>query len=368
MKTLCDIVVGGGYGGEGKGQVAYQLARERRYGIYVRCGGENAEHRVFTPEGAMHTRHILPVGGIIPRPTELVLCAGMTFSLGGLRREIGYVVPGQRIIIHQNAAIITEALRKEGMAAAKRRGSTFLGVGATMAAKVRRAGGVRLAGDFQSRLERMGPVKVVDDSRFWSQSGRSTLIEGSQGTMLSLDHGHYPYCTSRNVTAMACLEQAGMNWQQVRDVFVVIKALPTRVPGKSGPTGGDELTWEEVCSKAGRPYEEIRQTSKEQNQGAGEGAGGLERPFSLSLDEIDRAIHLNGATAIVLTFLDWYCYDDLGVKRYRNLSDKGQRLIGAIEALTGGRVPVVMVRTGPKYEDYAMTPGSRLADRTPLGG
>ena len=92
MKTTVDVVVGGGYGDEGKGTVAYQLAREGNYGIFVRAGGENAEHRVTTPTGERHTRHILPVGGTIPRPVDLVLCAGMTFSLGGLRREVQYVV------------------------------------------------------------------------------------------------------------------------------------------------------------------------------------------------------------------------------------------------------------------------------------
>jgi adenylosuccinate synthase len=366
MQTVVDVVVGGGYGDEGKGTIAYQLAREGKYGIYVRAGAENAEHRVVTPSGAQHVRHILPVGGIIPRPVDLVLCAGMTFSLDGLRREMQYIVPGQRVIIHENAAIISPELRERGRAAAEARGSTFLGVGATMAAKVRRHGGVKTAGDCRGQLERMGPVLVVPDSGHWSESGQEVLLEGSQGTMLSLDHGHYPYCTSRNMTAMGCLDQAGMNWQQVREVLLVIKALPTRVPGNSGPTGGEEMTWEEVCEESGRPFEQIRQTSHGEDGSAGDGAGGVERPFRLSLLEIERAISLNGPTGIVLTFLDWWSYDDLGVQMVGDLSIKSRRLIAAINEITrstSSYCPVVMVRTGPAYEDYV-----NLGWSHPVGG
>lgn len=356
MAGKVDIVVGGQFGDEGKGSVALHLAHFRNYGAYVRTGGENAEHRVITPDGQEHCFHILPTALAARRDNcpKLILAAGMTFSLAGLYREMEtHSIPWDRLVIDRNAAIITDDLRKSGEEAANKRGSTFLGVGATMAAKVRRAGQCTLAQD--TTLISSCSLASLCMRRILN-AGENILLEGSQGTMLSLDHGYYPYCTSRNVTAMGALSDAGLNWKDVRDVFMVVKTVPTRVPGNSGPSLGREMSWELVCQHAGRPYEEIVQSADES---AGDGAGGLERPFELSIPEICHAADLNGATRIVLTFADWWDYKDLGVQCWGALSYRTKALVVALEKRLG--IPVVMVRTGPDYKDYVTWQGGLLA-------
>lgn len=351
-----DIVVGGQFGDEGKGQVALWMGDHGRYAALLRTGGENAEHRVTTQDGRQEVFHILPSATASYSEAPILLPAGMTFSLDGLRRELGRGNLADRgdIVVDQNAAIITDELRESGREAANGRGSTFLGVGATMAEKVRRAGNCQTARDHAEELEGMG-VRVGNVVRYMRAMERKApgepvpiLIEGSQGTMLSLDHGYYPWCTSRNVTSSGVIDGCGLAWQNVARVIMVVKALPTRVPGNSGPSFGRELTWERACERAGRPYEEILQTA-DASAGAGPGAGGVERPFELSFEELEYAASLNRPTSVVLTFLDWWNYGDLGVRTYSKLSAESRRLIADVEEAC--EAPVFMVRTGPKYWD-----------------
>ncbi|MEM2915189.1 MAG: adenylosuccinate synthetase, partial [Candidatus Bathyarchaeia archaeon] len=73
--------------------------------------------------------------------------------------------------------------------------------------------------------------------------GENVLIEGTQGTFLSLWHGTYPYCTSKDVTASAACSDVGLGPKKVDDVIVVFKAFTTRVG--AGPLPG-EISWEEA--------------------------------------------------------------------------------------------------------------------------
>src|SRR5262249_26327740 len=56
---LVDVLVGGQYGSEGKGNIASYIARE--YDILVRVGGPNAGHKVYE-EPQPYTHHQLPSG------------------------------------------------------------------------------------------------------------------------------------------------------------------------------------------------------------------------------------------------------------------------------------------------------------------
>ena len=357
-----DVVVGAQYGDEGKGQVALWMADHNPYDVLLRAGGENAEHRVTTREGRRETFHILPSALASERKPSIVgLPAGMTFSLDGLRREVELHKP-IGLFVDRNAAIITEDLRESGMSAAKTRGSTFLGVGATMAAKVARNGSCTIASRYLREIEDMGGTvsNVAAVLRLYDRNENGgwdtpthVLLEASQGVMLSLDHGYYPYCTSRNVTASGALSDCGLNWQDVNRVIMVVKAVPTRVPGNSGPSAAKELSWKEVCARAGRPYEEIAQTA-DASTGAGPGAGGVERPFEISMVELRQAADLCGPTSIVLTHADWYDYSCLGARQQRHLSPKIKLLAHDIEEVMGA--PVTQIRTGPEYNDVVYLP------------
>ncbi len=76
-----DVVVGGNYGSEGKGQIVAHLAPE--YDILVRVGGPNAGHKVFE-EPEPYTHHQLPSG---TRRSQARLFLGGTDLLVQLRER-----------------------------------------------------------------------------------------------------------------------------------------------------------------------------------------------------------------------------------------------------------------------------------------
>src|SRR5207248_9877502 len=84
LQRLVDVLVGGQYGSEGKGQIAAYLARE--YDVLVRVGGPNAGHTVSGAEG-LYTYHHLPSGSK-DTDAEILLGPGSTLYVPSLLQEI----------------------------------------------------------------------------------------------------------------------------------------------------------------------------------------------------------------------------------------------------------------------------------------
>ncbi|KFI17986.1 adenylosuccinate synthetase, partial [Nitrosococcus oceani C-27] len=57
----------------------------------------------------------------------------------------------------------------------------------------------------------------------------NVIVEGTQGTFLSLWHGTYPFVTSKDVTASAICADVGIGPKSVDEVLVVFKSFVTRV-------------------------------------------------------------------------------------------------------------------------------------------
>ena len=74
-----DVVVGGQYGREGKGQIAAYLAPE--YDVLVRVGGPNAGHKVFEIDEP-YTYHHLP-SGTLRNQGLIVIGPGATVNVYG---------------------------------------------------------------------------------------------------------------------------------------------------------------------------------------------------------------------------------------------------------------------------------------------
>lgn len=88
------------------------------------------------------------------------------------------------------------------------------------------------------------------------------MLEGTQGTGLSLYHGPYPYVTSRDTTVAGCLADAGISPSRVRKVIMVCRTYPIRVESPSGKTSGPmsrEIDWKEVSRRSGVPESELRE-------------------------------------------------------------------------------------------------------------
>ena len=81
------MVVGGQYGGEGKGKIAAFITKQETIDICIRCGGPNSGHSFVTDEGQTVLLRQLPTGYIRPE-TRLLIPAGALIDLEVLKQEL----------------------------------------------------------------------------------------------------------------------------------------------------------------------------------------------------------------------------------------------------------------------------------------
>jgi len=348
MEKSIDIVVGGNFGDEGKGQICAwlvkrQIDQNEPYGFAVRVGGSNAEHRFETPDGKRYTGRVLPVAGWVDSRIKMVLGAGHIIKLDSLFNEIkeleaihGGRVGNERLFIDPQAGVISDDHVSRGRGPAMFRGSTHQGTGQAAAHKVVRDGEFKTARDYPELSDYIynGTVELMDG---WIQDGKIGLLEGSQGALLSLNHGYYPFCTSKDVTPAALLAEAGIIARRVRHIWAVYKTVPTRVPGNSGPSDGDEMTWDELELAIGR---KIPNGAKQQTD-----SGNRERIFLWSWKEFKKTVAMIGPSRMALTFTDWWP---------TSLMDtEGTTLDSFIEKMEYlAHCPVYIIRNGPAWGDY----------------
>jgi adenylosuccinate synthase len=68
------------------------------------------------------------------------------------------------------------------------------------------------------------------------KAGKKVLLEGSQGTLLDVDHGTYPFVTSSNPTAGGACTGSGIGPTKIDRVIGILKAYTTRVGSGPFPT------------------------------------------------------------------------------------------------------------------------------------
>jgi adenylosuccinate synthase len=172
-------------------------------------------------------------------------------------------------------------------------------------------------------------------------NGEKVLLEGTQGTDISLHHGMWPHVTSRDTTASACLAGAGISPKRVRDVFMVVRTYPIRVGGTSGYMGV-EIEPEDISERSGLPAEEIRRTE------TGTISGNPRRIAEFDLGQVRRSAALNGATVVALTFADYLGAENRNAKSFEELSDEARRFVREVEDVTGAPVGLISVGPGRK--------------------
>ena len=283
------IVVGGQYGGEGKGKVTYNIAQEKNIKITVRIGGTNSGHTVVTNENKKFILRQLPTTAIIPDSIS-VLSAGSYIDLSILKKEIKLTgISEKQLFIDQNAMIITQEDKDNELKNNLREniGSTASGTGSSVIRRISRDKKNLLAKD----IEELKPY-IIDTKKFLYdqiQEKQKILIEGTQGYGLSLLHSpHYPYCTSRDTTAAGFLAETGLSPFDVEDIILTIRTFPIRVEGNSGELK-NEIDWERL-----KLLPEFTSVTKK-----------TRRIAEFDSEIVLRAIMSNRPTKIVLNHLDY---------------------------------------------------------------
>ncbi|HEV7767816.1 MAG TPA: adenylosuccinate synthetase [Thermoanaerobaculia bacterium] len=343
VDQLVDVLVGGQYGSEGKGHIADHLAPE--YDVLMRVGGPNAGHTVFE-EPEPYVFHLLPSGTRRNTAAKIVLGAGMVLEVEQLLREINQnEVPPERLTIDPQAMIIDPGdieFEKEWLRDTI--GSTAQGVGSATSRKVLRTGAqfpVRLARDVPEFSRYLRPAVEILEETF--TRGQRVLLEGTQGTGLSLHHGNYAWVTSRDTTASGALAEAGIGPCRVRKVVMVVRTYPIRVqnPPVDGATSGPmgrELDWQDVSDRSGIPVDELRK--KEKTSTTKKDRRVAEFDWAL----LRRAATLNSPTDIALSFTDYLSIENRKARRYEQLTSPTLRFIEEIERVAIAPVSLIVTR------------------------
>lgn len=342
ITPLVDVLVGGQYGSEGKGNIAGHIAPE--YDLLVRVGGPNAGHKVFgTP---VQVYHHLPSGTQRAPDAQLLLGAGAVIYVPKLRQEIAdHLVSAERLSIDPLAMIIEDADRVLEQTLLETISSTAQGVGSATARKIMGRGGklesaVRLAKDVDELKPYIREAQPLLEKAYLR--GSRILLEGTQGTTLSIHHGPYPHVTSRDTSVAGCLADAGIAPTRVRRVVMVCRTFPIRVadPASGQGTSGEmnmPITYEELSMRSGIPIDELKKTEKTtttQKQ---------RRLAEFDWTQLRRSAQLNGPTDIALTFADYLSIENRKAYRFDQLTSDTLRFIEEIERVAG--VPVNLIST-----------------------
>ncbi|SRR6266571_4388839 len=340
VEPCVDVLVGGQYGSEGKGHIASYLAKE--YGYLVRVGGPNAGHKVLLDKP--HTFIHLPSGTRHNTEAKLILGAGAQINVPALMKEIqDCFVTAERLSIDPQAMIIEQqdiADENKPSGVVDAIASTGQGVGASAARRILgRDGkrGVRLARDVPELRPFVRPTIDLLEEAY--ASGRRILLEGTQGTSLSLYHGFYPHVTSRDTTAGGCMAEAGIPARRIRRVVMVCRTYPIRVGNTEGSSGymSQDTTWDIIAARAQLDPEPLKK------QEVGSRTGRPRRVAEFDWDQLRRAVLLNAPTDIALTFVDLLWGKNAGARRYEQLHADSKQFIEDVERVA--QVPVSLINT-----------------------
>lgn len=325
----CLVTVGGFFGDEGKGKIIAYLAKKDNPSIAVRGGvGPNAGH-TFAFEGKEYKVRMLPSAGLNPN-TRLLIGAGVLVNPQILLKEIAMFKADDRTYVDAQCGIIEQAHidRDRGEHLNGKIGTTGTGTGPANADRALRT--LKMARDVP---ELSLYVEDVSNSvNFALENNEKVLVEGTQGTYLSLFHGGYPFVTSKDVTASGICSDIGIGPKRVDDVLVVYKAYVTRVGG--GPLQ-NEISEDEAKK---RGWLEFGSVTGRQRRAA---------PFDFDLAK--KANRINSATQIAVTKLDVMFPACAHVRQYEKLPADARKYIEEIEGELG--VKATLIGTGPELDD-----------------
>jgi adenylosuccinate synthase len=328
------VLLGAQWGDEGKGKATDILGDKVKYVVRYQ-GGNNAGHTVVIGD-QKYALHLLPSGILTPTCIP-VIGNGVVIDPAVLLEEIRGLnergVDTSNLKISTNAHLITPYHRtidkvSERFLGKAKIGTTGRGIGPAYADKINRIG-IRVQDLFDTSILRQkieGALKdknqvlvkvfnrkgleideilkeyleyaeilrpyVTDTSLLLNQAlerGENILLEGSQGTLLDVDHGTYPFVTSSNPTAGGASTGSGIGPTKISRVIGIVKAYTTRVGSGPFPTELFDEDGEKLRSIGG----EVGVTT-----GRARRCGWYDAPIARY------AVRINGLTDFFLTKLD----------------------------------------------------------------
>jgi adenylosuccinate synthase len=320
------IVVGGQYGDEGKGKIISYLALEDNPEVIARGGvGPNAGHEV-NYKGKRYPLRMVPCG-FVNEKARLLIGAGVFVNPEVLIKELDLIDGHKRFGIDFRAGVITkDHIERDGASEnSKKIGTTKTGCGPAVSDRVNRV--AKLAVDFPELKPYITDVvKEVNQAK-------NVMIEGTQGFMLSVLYGTYPFVTSKDVSASTIAADVGLGPTKIDDVVMVLKSYTTRVG--SGPLK-HEVSVDEAKAKNMQEYGTVTGRPRRSSP-------------DLHYDDLRLAATINGATQLAITKIDIRFKGNDKVRKYNDLTKEAKTFIEDTEKHVG--VPITLIGTGPDAED-----------------
>ncbi|MDV3278398.1 MAG: adenylosuccinate synthetase [Nitrososphaerales archaeon] len=313
-------VVGLQWGDEGKGKLVDYLA-DRFEAVARYNGGSNAGHTVVIGR-KKHTFHLIPSGAF--KAKSLLIGAGVVLDPIVLSEELRLLNKEgakSRPVVDGRCTLVSPMERESDRLLEEMRGSTSIGTTGRGIGPAYAMRAFRLAprvSDVLSGFD-FGPMKRfyaalgIDGSKLesWAKEARrllrglvgdvstrieeinsgggSVLYESSQGTLLDILHGSYPFVTSTHTVVSYIPASLGIPPSMAGEPLGVMKCYTTRVGAGPFPT--------EVSGKLG---ESIRRVGNEY----GATTGRPRRVGWLDLVALRYAIRLNGVKKVALSKID----------------------------------------------------------------
>jgi adenylosuccinate synthase len=342
------VVVGGQFGGEGKGKISAFITQKENIDICIRCGGPNSGHSFVTEDGRTVLLRQLPTG-YIRQQTRLLIPAGALIDLEVLKYELDSLgLDEKRVGVDRNAMIIEDCDKKleSQLQLRERLSSTLCGVGSAVSRRVMRGSEVKLAGRFAREIPWLADLisDVSEEANTAIDRQKKVLVEGTQGFGLSLYHSDsFPKTTSRDTTASAFLSEIGLSPALVTEVVAVFRTFPIRVAGEQAGPLKNEITWEILQAESGYPHpvQEMTTVSKK-----------VRRIGRFDWDLAKRATMVNRPSRIAVNGLDYLDYGNRGVRSVEYLTASARDFLTRIEQELG--VSVGFWGTGPQIEHCSM--------------
>lgn len=250
------IIQGGQYGSESKGAITGYICETEAVDIAIRTGAVNAGHTVYYQDKKMVMQQ-LPCGWVNPN-TRLVLGAGAMIHPEILAAECKMVsdITGSdvhdRLWIDHNAGVHNAAHTQRSTESGRHYsiGATGKGCSEAIIDKIRgRGAGYATFGMLGQPLYQVADTVSMLNREY--DRGAKLLIEGTQGTLLDLNIGPYPYTTHKSVLPAAWMAECGLSPALPTDIVMVVRTYPIRVAGNSGPMPY-ETSWPDIAREINR--------------------------------------------------------------------------------------------------------------------
>lgn len=327
------VIVGTGWGDEGKGKITDYLSK--KFDICVRFqGGNNAGHTIKFNNNK-YALNLIP-SGIFNQNIQNIMSNGMVIDLKALVNEISMLKSKgfncENLHISNRAHVLFPYHIQldeifENIKGNDKVGTTKKGIGPCYTDKAMRIG-IRIGDllnkdsfykklsqnvEYVNKLLSIFNSTTFDVNELYNEytsyaniikphikdtslflmnalnENKKILFEGAQGIMLCLDHGTYPYVTSSSPSAASVALNCGIPPQSIQKVLGITKSYATRVGEGVFPT--------EIFS-------DISNTIRETAHEYGTTTGRARRIGWLDTVVLKHGKRISGITDLAITLLD----------------------------------------------------------------